>query len=410
MNHRSRQIPPDATRRALLGGGLAMLAGGLRGAGRAAAAPASGDFSAFLEALWPAAQAAGVGRGTFDQAVGDLTLDQTLAATSTRQAEFDKPLQTYFREAVTAARIAQGRALAAADAALLRTIEGRFGVPSEICLAAYGMESAFGRAEGTRDTLRTLASLAYLRPDRPAFRDEFIAALVMIEKGVPRARLKGSWAGAMGGPQFLPSVYLKYAVGAAGGGAPDIWDKAGDSLASIANFLRGEGWAAGQPWIEEVLLPAGFSFPTLHADAGGWRDMGLRRAHGGAPAGAGDASLFCPSGAAGPAFLLFQNYFVIKQYNTSDSYALALGALAQRIAGAPPLATPWPAKAVNLSRAEKLMVQAKLAELGLYDGPRDGKFGPKARDAIHAYQRRMGLEPADGFATPELLRHMTRGS
>lgn len=394
--------PPDATRRGFLVGGFACLA-----CGRAHATDA---FAGYLAGLWPAAEAAGVARGTFDQATAGLTLDRALAAASTHQAEFDKPLQTYYREAVTAGRIARGRELAAAYASALDGIEGRFGVPREICLAAFGMESAFGRSQGERDVLRTLASLAYLRRDRPTFRDEFVAALVMIEKGVPRARLKGSWAGAMGGPQFLPSVYLKYAVSAAGQDAPDIWDNSGDILASIANFLRGEGWAAGQPWIEDVALPAGFEIPTLHASAENWAAMGLRRSDGRAPAGAGEAALFLPSGTAGPAFLLFPNYFVIKQYNNSDSYALSLASLAQRIGGAPPLATPWPAKPINLSRADKLLVQTKLAALGLYDGPRDGKFGPKARDAIHAYQRRVGLKPADGFATPDLVRRLKSGS
>lgn len=404
----TRSIPlprPEPTRRSVLVGALGCLAGGSPRLARAVE-----DFSGFLAGLWPAAQAAGVTRGTFEQTTAGLTLDRALGAASTHQAEFDKPLQTYYREAVTAGRIAEGRNLATSYANALDGIENRFGVPREICLAAWGMESAFGRSQGQRDVPRTLASLAYLRRDRPTFRDEFIAALVMIEKGVSRARLKGSWAGAMGGPQFLPSVYLKYAVSLAGTGAPDIWDNPGDSLASIANFLRGEGWAAGEPWIEDVTLPQDFDIPTLHASADGWSALGLRRPDGRAPAGGGEAALFLPSGAAGPAFLLFPNYFVIKQYNNSDSYALALGSLARRIAGAPPLAAAWPTKPVNLSRADKLLVQTKLAALGLYDGPRDGKFGPKARDAIHAYQRRVGIKPADGFATPDLVRRLQRGA
>lgn len=385
-----------ATRRAV----LALLAG-------LAAAPALAEaaFAAFLESLWPAAKQAGVRRETFEAAVSGLTPDPSVPRSSGGQPEFEKPLQTYYREAVSAGRIARGAALLAQYRAELAAIEARLGVPGEICLAAWGMESDFGRARGGHDIVRTLATLAYVRPDRPVFRDEFVDALVILDRGeVARKNLVGSWAGAMGDPQFLPSAYLKYAVSAGGGdAAPDIWSNPSDILASIASFLHGEGWAAGQPWIEEVLLPQGFGFPTLHATAAEWAQLGLRRPDGREPAGDGSAALFLPSGASGPAFLLFPNYFVIKQYNNSDSYALSLGSLAQRIAGAPPLATPWPAKPINLSRKDKAFIQARLAALGLYDGSQDGKLGPKARDAIHAYEKQAGLQPADGFATPALV-------
>jgi membrane-bound lytic murein transglycosylase B len=375
---------------------------------RATPAFAAG-FGAFLQSLWPEAQAKGVRRETFESVVAGLTPDESLPKTSGGQPEFDKPLQTYYREAVGAGRIAKGRALAGAQASALSAGESRFGVPGEICLAAWAMESDFGRSRGTRDIVRTLATLAFTRLDRPVFRDEFVAALLILDRGLSRDRLVGSWAGAMGDPQFLPSAYLKYAVSASGGATPDIWTNPADVLASIASFLRAEGWVPGQPWIEDVILPQGFGFPTLHASAAEWAALGLRRPDGRQPAGEGDASLFLPSGANGPAFLLFPNYFVIKQYNNSDSYALSLGSLAQRIAGAPAQAVPWPAKPTNLSRTDKAFIQAKLAGKGLYTGPRDGKFGPKARDAIHAYQKAAGLAPADGFATPALVAALRAG-
>ena len=376
---------------------------------RAPALAVPAKFGAFMESLWPDAQANNVRRGTFDAAVAHLAFDPGLPRSSAGQPEFEKPVQTYLQEAVSAGRVAKGRALADRHAAVLSGIEARFGVPAGICLAAWGMESDFGRAQGTRDIVRTLASLAFTRPDRPVFRDEFVAALVILERGaVPRERLIGSWAGAMGDPQFLPSAYLKYAVSAQGDASPDIWANPADIVASIANFLRMEGWTPNEPWMVEVVLPEGFAFPTLHAAADAWAQLGLRRVDGGAVSGEGDAALFLPAGASGPAFLLFPNYFVIKQYNNSDSYALSLGALAKRIAGAPGFATPWPARPIALSRTDRTFVQDRLAALGLYVGSRDGKFGPKARDAIHAYQKQAGLTPADGFATPALVASLRR--
>jgi len=201
------------TRRAALG--LLASAAALRATPVGAA-----DFAAFVQSLWPEAEAKGVRRATFDALVAGLTPDSSLPKSSGGQPEFDKPLQTYVREAVSAGRIARGQALAAQYADALASAEGRFGVPREICLAAWGLESDYGRSRGTRDIVRTLATLAYTRPDRPVFRDEFAAALVILDRGeVDRSRLVGSWAGAMGDPQFLPSAYLKYAVAAAGGAA-----------------------------------------------------------------------------------------------------------------------------------------------------------------------------------------------
>ncbi len=362
-------------------------------------------FAGFLESLWPNAKAVGVRRETFESAIAGLTPDPSVPRSSGGQPEFEKPLQAYYAQAVSAGRLAKGRALAAQYQAELAAIEQRFGVPGEICLAAWGMESDFGRARGGHDIVRTLATLAYVRPDRPVFRDEFAAALLIIDHGqVARQNLVGSWAGAMGDPQFLPSAYLKYAVSAGGGdAAPDIWTNAPDILASIASFMHGSGWAGSQPWIEDVVLPQGFAYPTLHASAAEWASLGLRRGDGREPAGDGSAALFLPSGAAGPAFLLFANYFVIKQYNNSDSYALSLGSMAQRIAGGAAPTVAWPAKPINLSRKDKAFIQTRLAALGLYEGSQDGKLGPKARDAIHAYQLKAGLQPADGFATPAVV-------
>ncbi len=388
------------TRRALGLGALALTLGW----SPAGAAPEAG-FAAFLDTLRPLAAAKGVEAATFDAALAGLTPDASLPRGSGGQPEFDRPLPAYFAEAVSAGRIAQGRRLAASNAALLTAIETRYGVPGEVLLAAWAMESDYGRARGTRDIVRSLATQAFTRPDRPLFRDELIEALLILQGGaVARAKLVGSWAGAMGDPQFLPSAYRKYAVSLEGG-APDIWTSAPDILASVAHFLASSGWRADRPWSKEVVLPPSFDVPTLHADAAGWAAMGLRAASGSLPVD-GEAALFLPTGAAGPAFLLFENYWIIKQYNNSDSYALSLGTLAQRIAGAAALVTSWPKPTVNLSRADKSLIQAKLGALGLYKGAADGKFGPGSRDAIHAYQKQAGVKPADGFATPALMSRL----
>jgi membrane-bound lytic murein transglycosylase B len=382
-----------------------MAAGSIGLTPRSAATAPDGSFAAFLQTLWPLAEAKGVHRATFDSVVAGLTLDPSLPKTSGGQAEFDKPLQSYFKEAVSAGRISQGRQAAATYADVLRSLESRFGVPGEILLAAWAMESDFGRSRGNRDIVRSLATQAFTRPDRPLFRDEFVEAVLLLDQGqVDRTKMTGSWAGAMGDPQFMPSAFRKYAVSASGG-APDIWANPADILASIANFLKSEGWRPDRPWIKEVVLPSGFAIPTLHAGVAEWARFGVRAAAGSLP-GDGDAVLFLPSGAAGPAFLLFENYWIIKQYNNSDSYALSFGALAQRIAGAPALSAAWPQTPVNLSRTDKSFIQTKLAALGLYHGSADGKFGPTSRDAIHAYQKQVGISPADGFATPALVKRL----
>ena len=268
----------------------------------AARVPSAASFQEFLQTLWPLAGQSGVSRTTFDVAFVSLTLDPGLAAASNAQAEFDKPLKSYLGEAVSARRIARGWDYLLKWQGELQNIERRFGVQREILLAAFGMETDFGKAEGEKDIIRSLATLAYTRQDRQVFRDELIGALVMLDKGgVSRAALKGSWAGAMGGPQFLPSAYLKYAVSYTGMGTPDIWNAPLDSLASIANFLRQSGWQPGLSWGMEVILPKDFGFASLHETFAAFAARGVKSA---CPdvLPQGEATLFLPSGAAGPAF------------------------------------------------------------------------------------------------------------
>ncbi len=366
-------------------------------------APSPEGFDDFLQSLWPLAEEKGILRRTFDTAFAKLEPDPDVAAASNRQAEFDKPLKAYLDEAVSSRRVARGRECLNRWRDELANIERRFGVPREILLAAFGIETDFGRAKGEKDVVRSLATLAYRRQDRPVFRYELIGALVMLDHGdVAREAMKGSWAGAMGGPQFLPSAYLKYAVSYTGRGAPDIWNNALDSLASIANFLRQSGWQPGLSWGTEAVLPKNFGFASLHGNFVAFAAQGVESANGD-PFPQGDATLFLPSGAAGPAFLLSANYWVLKSYNNSDSYALSLSLLAQRIEGKPALLGRWPEDEIFLSRTQKAEFQRLLERLGLYHGPIDGRFGQASRDAIHDFQLSIKSALADGFATPELL-------
>jgi membrane-bound lytic murein transglycosylase B len=365
------------------------------------------NFDQFLQSLWPIAQSRGVSRETFDKLLSGLQPDKSAPKVASRQAEFDKPYKSYIADAVAPRRIKQGQAMVQRYGRELERIEARYGVPREIILAAYGIETDYGRVTGGKDIIRTLATLAFTRPDRPIFRDELVSALIIIDKGeVAREKLRGSWAGAMGGPQFLPSAYLNYAVAYDGSGFADIWENPRDILASIANFLRASGWKPGLPWGMEVILPKNFDFAFLHKNFADFAARGIRPSNGAALPARGEATLFLPAGSQGPAFLLSDNYWVLKAYNNSDAYALSLGLLADRIAGGPGLRSRFPDPEPMLSRLEKSEMQRLLSRLGHYQGTIDGKFGQASRDAIHAYQKSVSTHPADGHGSAEVLRSL----
>lgn len=385
------------TRRAALALTLAALPG---------AALARGDFSGFVETLWPRARAAGVSRETFESVAQNLEADASLIGLRAKQAEFSKPLSAYLAEAASAGRASRAQAQSRNHGSALSQIESRSGVDKEIVLAIWGMETDFGRDMGNRDVLRSLATLAYAHPDNPVYGDEFIAGLVMLEKGLAdRAQMKGSWAGAMGNPQFMPSAYLKHALSLSGG-APDIWTSVPDSLASIANFMKNSGWVAGSPPLVETRIPDGFDWSTLKQSFGAWSRMGFRDIDGDALPASGEAMLFLPAGARGPALLLGPNFFVLKAYNFSDSYAAAVAVLANRIGGGAGVRASWP-KDDGLDAAGRARIQTILKQKGFYDGKIDGRFGPITRLAVHAYQKSAGVSPADGFPSKALLARMS---
>jgi membrane-bound lytic murein transglycosylase B len=364
------------------------------------------EFSRFLESLWPAAQAAGVSRELFDGAISGLTPEPGVVSKPKTQAEFTISIPAYVAAAVTNSRIARGRDVQAGLGGQLKQVEARSGVPAEIITAILGVESNFGTGTGGADVLRVLATLAYKGHMGTKFADEFVTALVMLQKGyVTRERLRGSWAGAMGQPQFMPSAYLKYAESYSGEGAPDIWTSRADSIASIGNFLSKSGWNPALPWGAEVRVPQDFDYANFDLDFAQWRALGFARADGEALPPSGAASLYMPAGAKGPAFLITDNFEVIRQYNTSDAYALSVALLADSIAGRGALFVAWP-RVVPLSTSECMAMQQLLTQRGFYRGVIDGKLGRTSRNAVHAFQLSSGLAPADGFATKEILARL----
>jgi membrane-bound lytic murein transglycosylase B len=360
-------------------------------------------FAAFIEGLWPDARAAGVSRETFDTAFAGVHLDPAVIGRTKKQAEFERSIRDYLASAVSPGQVAQGRALAAKWADALGAVGRRYGVDPDIVVALWGLESNYGAGSGGKDVISALANLAFARLRGGLFRDELIDALVILQQGhVARAEMKGSWAGAMGQAQFMPSSFLKYATAFDGGAHKDIWTNRPDVLASIANFLKGNGWEPSLPWGFEIVVPQGFDYEVAKASFAEWRKRGVARADGEAMPASGEALIFFPVGWHGPAFLITSNFFVIKNYNTSDSYALAAGLLADRIGGSQGIRAPWPAMIDGLDHAQRLEAQKLLHRLGLYSDKLDGFLGPSLREAVHRFQAQNGMI-ADGFPTPEFL-------
>ncbi len=380
----------------------------------AALAPALADpaptFDPFIAGLWPAAQAEGVSRATFDAATKGLHFDPKIAAHTQRQAEFLVPVWTYLAGAVIPARIVVGRKQYAALHDVLERAKRVYGVDAGAIMGAWGVETEFGAFFGGENVLDALATLGFMHYQGDFGRDEFLAALRILQEGdVPPGGMRGSWAGAMGQPQFLPSSFLKYAVDFDGDGKRDIWRSKADSLGSIAHFLAAHGWTRDLPWAVEVTLPAKYKYDA--ADFSGERSFaefahkGVRAADASALPKTGAARLYMPAGARGPILLVTHNFDVIKTYNNSNAYVLAVGLLGDAVVGRGLLRTPWPTHAHALAETEVKTVQSQLKALGFEIGEVDGRAGPKLEQAIRAYQFMEGLTP-DGYASPALLARL----
>ncbi|MFT3718197.1 lytic murein transglycosylase [Pseudorhodoferax sp.] len=371
-------------------------------------APAAAhDFAQWIARFREQARAAGIDAAVLHAAFDGVQYLPEVVAQDRAQPEFTRSIWDYLDTAVSPTRVARGQDKRLEVRAALDAAAARYGVPAETVVAIWGMESNYGTHYGSTPTIDALATLGFDGRRAEWARGQLLAALRILQNGdIARERMVGSWAGAMGQTQFLPTSFLAYAVDADGDGRRDIWGSMADVAASTAHFLAREGWQRGQPWGLEVRLPPGFDLAraddALRQAGAQWAAEGVRPAAGGALPDLPDASLLLPAGARGPAFLVGPNFRAILRYNNATSYALAVGLLAQRIAGGPGVQAAWPRDLHPLSRSELRALQQALNGQGFASGTPDGVLGPATRAAIRGWQRRQGL-PADGFPTQELL-------
>ncbi len=394
-------------------GALLALSGALAFAAPAMSGPAptarDRAFAAFVESLRPDAESLGISRATFDRAFAGVRFDASVVAETKRQAEFTLPIADYIAIAVSSDRIDRGRDKARAAAQWLDKAKAAYGVDPGVLLGVWGLETDFGGDCGTFDVVRSLASLAFVRFRDDYFRDELLAALAILEEGdvAPRA-LVGSWAGASGQTQFMPTSFLDYAVDLEGRGRRDIWTSPADALGSTANFLAAKGWRRDLVWGVEVALPAGFALSDADssklAPFASFAARGVVRADGKPLPADGEARLFLPAGLKGPVFLVTANFDAIKSYNPSTAYALAVALLGDAVAGGGRLVASWPPDR-PLNPVEVRSLQAKLKTLGYDPGEVDGMVGDAMRGAVRKYQASNGLPP-DGYADVALLKRI----
>ena len=366
------------------------------------------DFDKFIAELWPDAKAKGITRATFSLAFAGVTPDARVIAATKRQPEYNKPAGDYVNSIASPARAAAGLKKEAQWRDTLDAIEKKFRVERWMILAIWGMETSYGALKDKWDVVRSLATLAYAKYRHPYFRNELLVALRILQEGhIARDKFLGSWAGAMGQTQFMPTNFIDYGIDFTGDGKRDIWFNVPDVLASTANYFAkaAGGWKWGVPWGFEVTIRNGFDYRRSHASFPEWTKLGVTRADGGAYPSEGDGILFFPTGVPGPAFVVTSNFDVIKDYNDSDVYALAIGHLADRMRGGGPFKTPWPKHATQLPRDDRIALQKKLAELG-YDQKRfSAHLDFKMRDFVRAEQVKHGMLP-DGHPTATLLERM----
>ncbi len=373
---------------------------------------AEASFQRWVKDFWPTARAAGISRRTFNLAFAGVKPDPKVLERARYQPEFVKPIWEYIERAASDSRVENGRKMLREHAALFAAVERKYKVDRHVIAAIWGMESNYGSHKGDHDVIRALATLAYQGGRYRRFgRSQLVATLKILQRGdITRTGLKGSWAGAMGHTQFIPTTYNAHAVDFDGDGRRDIWNSLGDALGSTGNYLKVSRWRPGRAWGYEVLLPKGFNTGLAGKrrrwDVATWQKKGVRRADGKPfPHLRDKASLLLPAGSKGPAFLILNNFRSILRYNNADAYALGVGILSDRLRGAGPLKTAWPKQDRPLSQKERKALQKRLAALGYAISDIDGIIGPETKTAIRHYQKDQGLA-VDGFAGLMLLRHV----
>lgn len=367
-------------------------------------------FQAWLGGFATEARAAGIDVQTINSTLARAQWQPRVLELDRAQPEFTRTPWAYLDSAVSPKRVAQGQSQRHLHAEALEAAERRYGVPASIITAIWGMESNYGSNFGSFSTVDALATLAYDGRRRAWARGELLAALRIVQRSdIAADTLLGSWAGAMGHTQFLPSVYLAYAVDGDGDGRRDIWGSVSDVVASTANFLAQSGWRPDQPWGVEVQLPPGFDYAraelSVRQASGAWALEGVRGVANQALPQLPDASILTPAGVRGPAILVGPNYRALLRYNNSTNYALGVGLLARQIDGGAGLTTPWPRELPAMSRSEIQTLQQLLNARRLNAGAPDGVAGPATRAAVRRLQHSLGL-PADGYATHELLQRL----
>ncbi|MCJ1881516.1 lytic murein transglycosylase [Pseudomonas nitroreducens] len=418
-----KPVSPVVGQRCLLVAALSLASFGLltsctepppKGAATERAQPTQ-SFAQWRDGFRAQALAAGISASTFDSAFEGIEPDESVVTADRSQPEFSRPVWQYLESAVSSARVHNGQDRLQQNAEVLQRIDATYGVEREAVVAIWGMESNFGQQMGSKNVIRSLATLAY-EGRRPNFgRDQLIAALQILQHGdVPASNMIGSWAGAMGQTQFIPTTYNRYAVDFDGDGRRDIWGSSPDALASTANYLKSSGWQQGQSWGFEVRLPQGFDYAQADMDIrkpmNEWLRQGIKVASGNLPSDPqASVSLLLPAGYRGPAFLVTDNFRAILKYNNSTSYALAVGLLADSFRGGGQLAGSWPLEDTPLSRSERIELQQLLVQRGYQPGTADGIIGANTRKAIRAYQQSIG-SPADGYPTPALLGQLRQKS
>lgn len=367
-------------------------------------------FAAWIANFGASARTAGIGEETLRAAFSEVRYLPRVIQLDRVQPEFTRTVWDYLDRTVTPQRIAMGRTRWAQVRSEADVAAARYGVPSDIVVAIWGMESNYGVNTGDISTIDALATLGFEGRREDWARGQLLAALKILQNGdIDRAHMMGSWAGAMGQTQFLPSSYLSYAVDGDGDGRRDIWGSMADVMASTSNFLARSGWQAGRPWGVEVRLPLGFDAgradDSVRQPAGQWAAEGVQAVDGTSLPDLADAMILLPAGASGPAFMVGANFRAILRYNNSTSYALAVGLLAQGLAGGTGVQAPWPRHLQALDRGQMLALQTALNERGFASGTPDGLMGPATRGALRRFQHSLGLA-TDGYPTLDLLQRL----